>query len=135
MTPAIGFAVGLDRIVIEMKKNKVKIYQEPKPRIFLAQLGDLAKKKSLNVFAELEKNGIIVAESFGRGSLKSQLRLADQAAVEITLIIGQKEALDGTVIVKNMKNGTQETVILEKLVPMIKKMLKSDVIISKVGNV
>ena len=135
MTPAIGFAVGLDRIVIEMKKNKVKIYQEPKPRIFFAQLGNLAKKKSLNVFAELEKNGIIVAESFGRGSLKSQLRVADRAAVEITLIIGQKEAIDGTVIVKNMKNGTQETVIMEKLVPMIKKMLKSDVVISKTGNV
>jgi len=55
--------------------------------------------------------------------------------VEITLIIGQKEAIDGTVIVKNMKNGTQETVIMEKLVPMIKKMLKSDVVISKTGNV
>jgi len=53
--------------------------------VFLAQLGDLAKKKSLNTFGELEKNGILVAESFGRGSLKSQLRVADRLGVEITL--------------------------------------------------
>lgn len=129
-TPAIGFALGLDRLVIEMKRTNVKIHKVPTPRVFLAQLGELAKKKSLNIFSELEKNGVAVAESFGRGSLKSQLRVADRLKVEITLIIGQKEALDGTVIVKNMKTGSQETVTNEKLITAIKKILKSDIIIS-----
>lgn len=129
-TPAIGFALGLDRLVIEMKRTNVKIHKVPTPRVFLAQLGELAKKKSLNIFSELEKNGVAVAESFGRGSLKSQLRVADRMKVEITLIIGQKEALDGTVIVKNMKTGSQETVTNEKLIAAVKKILKSDIIIS-----
>lgn len=129
-TPAIGFGLGLDRLVIEMKKANTKIYKQPTPRVFLAQLGELAKKKSLNIFSELEKNGIVVAESFGRGSLKSQLRLADKFKVEITLIIGQKEALDGTVIVKNMKTGSQETVAVEKLINAVKKILKNDVVVS-----
>jgi histidyl-tRNA synthetase len=130
-TPAIGFALGMDRIVMEMKRTNTKTYQPPKPRVFLAQLGDLARKKTLKLFAELEKNGIMVAESFGRGSLKSQLRVADRLGVEITLILGQKEALDGTAIVKNMKTGTQETVVSDKLVNAIKRILKCDVIIAK----
>jgi histidyl-tRNA synthetase len=125
-TPAIGFGLGLDRIVLEMKRTQVKPYQEPKPRVFLAQLGDMAKKKSLRLFSELEKNGILIAESFGRGSLKSQLRVANRLGVEITIIIGQKEALDETAIVKDMVSGTQETVIQSRLVDAVKKILKSN---------
>jgi histidyl-tRNA synthetase len=130
-TPAIGFAVGIDRLVVEMKRVQAKSYREPRPRVFLAQLGDLAKKKSLKLFSELEKNGILVGESFGRGSLKSQLRSADRLGVELTLIIGQKEALDGTVIVKNMISGSQETVTVEKLVDLVRKLLKNDVVVVK----
>jgi histidyl-tRNA synthetase len=129
-TPAIGFGLGMDRLVAEMKRVHAKSYIEQKPKVFLAQLGDLAKKKSLRIFADLQKNGILVAESFGRGSLKSQLRVADRLGVEITLIVGQKEALDETVIIKDMTSGTQETVINEKLVNGVKKILKNNVIIT-----
>jgi len=129
-TPAIGFGLGLDRIVAEMKRLKAKTYVEPKPKVFLAQLGDLAKKKSLKLFAELQKNGILVAESFGRGSLKSQLRVANRLGVEVTLIVGQKEALDETVIMKDMVSGTQENVSHEKLVNAVKKILKNNVTVS-----
>ena len=125
-TPAIGFALGIERLIIEMKRVQARPYRAPKPKVFLAQLGDLAKKKSLRLFSELEKNGILVAESFGRGGLKSQLRVADRLGVEITLILGQKEALDGTVIVKNMVSGVQEIVNADKLIDIIKKKLKED---------
>ncbi len=125
-TPAIGFGLGLDRIVIEMKRTQVKPYQEPKPRVFLAQLGDMAKKKSLKMFSELEKNGILIAESFGRGSLKSQMRVANRLGAEVTIIIGQKEALDDTAIVKDMVSGTQETVTHERLMDAVKKILKTN---------
>ncbi len=128
-TPAIGFGLGMDRLVSEMKRVHAKFYVESKPRVFLAQLGDLAKKKSLKIFAELQKNGILTAESFGRGSLKSQLRVADKIGVEVTLIIGQKEALDETVIVKDMVSGTQETVTNEKLINAVKKILKNNVVV------
>jgi histidyl-tRNA synthetase len=133
-TPAIGFGLGMDRLVGEMKRVHAKMYIEPKPRVFLAQLGDLAKKKSLNIFAELQKNGILTAESFGRGSLKSQLRVADRLGVEVTLIVGQKEALDETVIIKDMVSGTQETVSREKLINAVKKILKNNVIVSHEGE-
>lgn len=128
-TPAIGFAIGIERLVLEMKRVQARPYKSSKPRVFLAQIGNLAKKKSLKLFSELEKNGILVAESFGRGSLKSQLRVANRLGVEITLILGQKETLDETVIVKNMLTGVQETVSMKKLVDFIKKKLKTDNVI------
>lgn len=125
-TPAIGFAIGMERVISEMKRVQAKPYKPPKPRVFLAQLGNLAKKKSLKLFSELERNGILTAESFGRGSLKSQLKIANRLGVELTLILGQKETLDGTVLIKNMTTGAQETVSADKLVEAIKKKLKTD---------
>jgi histidyl-tRNA synthetase len=123
-TPAVGFSLGLDRIVLEMKKLGSRTYKEQKPRVFLAQLGIFAKKKSLRMFEALERAGIMVAESFGRGSLKSQLKVADRMNVELTLILGQKEALDGTVIVKDMASGNQEIINGDKLIDEVKKRLK-----------
>jgi histidyl-tRNA synthetase len=125
-TPAVGFGLGLDRIVLEMQRQKTKIYQEPKPRVFLAQLGEMAKKKSLQLFEKLEKNGILLAESFGRGALKSQLRQASRSGAELTIILGQKEAIDETVIVKDMRTGSQETVPQDKLVEFLKRALKNN---------
>ncbi|MCI0471289.1 MAG: histidine--tRNA ligase [Candidatus Aminicenantes bacterium] len=123
-TPAVGFGIGMDRLVLEMKKTGAKFYREPKPRVFLAQLGNLAKRKSLRMFEALERAGILVAESFGRGSLKSQLKIADRLGVELTLILGQKEAIDKTVIVKEMASGMQEVVNADKIVDEVKKRLK-----------
>ncbi|MCA9365127.1 MAG: histidine--tRNA ligase [Candidatus Moranbacteria bacterium] len=130
-TPAIGFALGLDRLVLEMKRVKARVYSEPKPRVFLAQIGVLAKRKSLKMFSDLERNGVLVAESFGRGNLKTQMRMAERRGVDVTLVLGQKEALDGTVIVKDMVSGSQETVLAEKAVNVVKKILKNTVGVKK----
>jgi len=65
-----------------------------------------------------------VAESFGRGSLKSQLKVADRLGVEITLILGQKEAIDRTVIVKDMASGNQEIIDAGKVIDEVKRRLK-----------
>lgn len=124
-TPAIGFAAGIDRIVEGMKRNKTSLYKINSPRVYLAQLGDLAKKKSLKIFEELEKSGITVAESFGRGSLRSQIKQADKLKVDLVLIIGQREALDETVIVKDMISGNQEIMVFDKVAKEVKKRLKS----------
>jgi histidyl-tRNA synthetase len=122
-TSAVGFAIGADRVVEEMKQKGVKGYTPPRPKVFLAQLGDTAKMKSLRIFQELEKAGIPVAESFGRGNLRTQLKRANQFEVDLVLIMGQREALDETVIVKDMIGGNQETVALNKVVGDVKKKL------------
>lgn len=97
---------------------------EPQARVFLAQLGELAKRKSLALLETLRAENIAVRESLGRDAIKSQLKVAEKLGAEITLIIGQKEALDNTVIVRETFSGIQETIPQEKLVEFLRKKLK-----------
>lgn len=122
--PACGGAAGIERIAEIMKDKTSKLSQPQSPKIFLTQLGGLAKRRSLKLFEEFRKNRIPVAESFGRDSLKSQLKAADRIGVQFTLILGQKEVLEGTILLKDMKTGRQETVKLEKIIKEMKKRLK-----------
>ncbi|OHA46578.1 MAG: hypothetical protein A3A80_01785 [Candidatus Terrybacteria bacterium RIFCSPLOWO2_01_FULL_44_24] len=121
--PAFGAAAGVERIIYELKRRNLKIPEPRKPRVFLIQLGDLAKRKSLKLFEELRQSGIKIASSFGRDSIKSQLKLADKLGVDYTLILGQKEALENTVIVRDMHNGEQLTVQMPKLHDFLKARL------------
>jgi len=108
-----------------MQRQEVKIsLTKPKTRVFLVQLGDLAKKKSLKIFEEFRKNGIYVSESFGRDSIKAQLRVADRLGADLALIIGQKESLDGTAILREMQSGVQETIPWKKIIDEVRKRLK-----------
>ena len=107
-----------------MKSQNIGPFQPPPPQVFLAQLGNLAKRKSLKLFEEFRKAKIPIAEAIGKDSLKSQLRIADKEGTRYTLILGQKEALDGVVIVRDMKNGKQDTIKIERAVEEMRKRLK-----------
>jgi len=122
--PAVGGAAGIERIIQGMKVKAVKFPEEPLTKVFLAQLGGLAKRKSLKLFEEFRKAKILVAESFGRDSLKVQLNRANALGTKYVLILGQKEALEGTIIIKDMTTGKQEIVKLERVVAEMKKRLK-----------
>ncbi|HHE76413.1 MAG TPA: histidine--tRNA ligase, partial [Candidatus Parcubacteria bacterium] len=123
-TPACGMAGGVERIISLMKSQEVELPAKDKPVIFLAQLGALAKKKTLRLLGEFRKAKIKTAESFGKDSLKVQLSRANRLGVRYSLIIGQKEAIDGEVIVRDMAKGKQEIVKIEKVVVRVKEMLK-----------
>jgi len=93
-------------------------------RIFMAHLGDLAKRKSLSLLEILRAHGVEVHESLGRDSIKSQLKIAERLIAEIAIILGQKEAIDGTIIVREMDSGIQETIPQEKLIEFLERKLK-----------
>jgi histidyl-tRNA synthetase len=122
--PACGGAAGIERIVAVMKEKGVKFQETPLPKVFLAQLGSLAKRKSLKLLEDFRNEKIQIAESFGRDSLKAQLAKANRLGVKYTLILGQREALEGQILIRDMAAGRQETVKLERAVREIKKRLK-----------
>jgi len=97
---------------------------ERKQKIFLVQLGELAKRKSLGLLEMLRAGGVEVRESLGRDSIKSQLKVAERIGARVALILGQKEALDGTIIVREVQSGIQETISQDKLVEVLKQKLK-----------
>jgi histidyl-tRNA synthetase len=131
-TPACGGAAGVERLVGAMqeraKKPTVHTQEKAVPfpvkKVYLTQLGSLAKRKSLKLVEDFRKAKIPIAESLGRDSLKTQLRTADRVGAIYALILGQKEALEGTIIIRDMHSGRQELVKLERVVGEIKKRLK-----------
>ncbi len=125
-TPACGMAIGLERSIIVLReyleKNKIEFPRE-RPSIFLAQLGEEAKRVSLKIINQLRASGIKIGFNLCKGSLKNQMELADSAKVQYVVIIGQKEVQDGTVIIRDMESGVQEIVDQKKLENMLKKKL------------
>lgn len=124
--PAMGAAAGVERILREIKSfgGESQADHSKKPLVFIAQLGELGKRKSLKLFDDFQKAKILVAESFGRDNIKSQLKIADKLNVKYSLILGQKEALDGTIILREMDNGRQEIVKFDKVVDIVKRKIK-----------
>lgn len=122
-TPAIGLALGVERIVEILKEKEIKILSRDIPDIFVVQLGKLAKKKSLKLIEELREEGFRVISALGKESIKSQLKLADKFKAPLSIILGQKEVLDGTAIIRDMSGGMQEVVTLDNVVDDIKKHL------------
>ncbi len=123
-TPACGMAGGVERIINLMKSQGVNVSEKDKKHIFLAQLGNLAKRKSLKLLNDFRKARIKVFESFGKNSLKAQLSRANRLASRYTLILGEKEAIEDLIIIRDMETGKQETVKLDKVVEKMKKKLK-----------
>ncbi|MEK7615897.1 MAG: histidine--tRNA ligase [Patescibacteria group bacterium] len=124
-TAATGWAMGVERVILALKEaGIVPADPQPQPKVFIAQLGEIAKRKSLLLFEEFRKTGVHAKATFGRDSIKSQLKVANRLGINFTLIIGQKEALDGTVIVREMDSGVQETVPVERVVEIIKAKLR-----------
>ena len=123
-TPAVGFSFGVERVVESLFSKGIQLNYSIKKEVFLVQLGDKARKKILRLFDKLVDSNITVGESLGRGSIKSQLRMANKFNSKFALIIGQKEALDNTVIVRDMESGMQEVVVMDSIVKEMKKRLK-----------
>ena len=123
-TPAVGVSLGVERI-IETMKAEDKLPRKPQePKVFLVQLGDAAKKKAFAIFEEFRRENIQLREALGRDSISSQLKLANKYDADLSIIIGQKEALDNVVIIRDMETGSQETIPEEKLIKEVKKRLK-----------
>ena len=126
-TPAAGWAMGVERAILALKEADISAaVSRPQPRVFIAQLSEIAKRKCLTLFEEFRKAGITAKMSLGRDSVKSQLRIANRLNIKYTLIIGQKEALDGSVILREMDSGVQETIPLTKILDTVKLRLKND---------
>lgn len=122
-TPAVGVAVGVERTISQLRRNEVAIKDESSPEVFLAQIGDQAKVKTLQLFEKMRKENINVVENFAKDSLKAQLELADKLKVKYALILGQKEVIDGTILVRDMESGVQEVIDFNKTVHELKKKL------------
>lgn len=121
-TPACGFSLGVDRLVTKLRDKNIELPELYQPDIFIAQLGEGAKKKAMVLYEILRKK-FKVAQAFYKNSLKAQLEIANKLKVKYTLIIGQKEVNEGTIMLRDMDGGMQEIINYAKAEEEIAKKL------------
>ena len=126
--PAVGLSLGIERTIAKLKDKHLLTNSDEKDIIFIAQLGDQAKLKALQLFQDLRKAGFNVRQSFASDSLKTQLEEAFAMKAKTSLILGKKEILDETILMRDMDSGAQETVVFKKIKD---RLAKKDKLIEK----
>lgn len=122
-SPACGFGIGLERVIMAMRNQNVEPPEDRHPDIFLAQLGDAARRKAFALFEEMRQSGIRASANFSKATLKGQLEVANRLGARFTLILGQQEILDGTILIRDMESGMQEICDFAKAVSEMRKKL------------
>lgn len=120
-TPGIGFAMGLERVIAQMKRNKVRVPSKDQLHVFVAQLGREAKKICLPLINELRERGVKTLGALGKGAIKNQLKIADRFKAPYCVLIGLTEVREGTAIIRDMIKGSQKTV---KMADVVEEMVK-----------
>jgi len=118
--PSIGVTLFVKKQPSLSKKVIIKNIKRPK--FYLVQLGPSAKLKALNVVEMLRKEKIPVYHSITKDKITGQLSGAEYMRATHVLVMGQKEAMENTIIVRNIANREQETVPLPKLAEFLKKL-------------
>lgn len=129
-TPGAGFSIGIERVIGRLREDNSVVPEFIPAKIYFAQLGDPAKKRGLVLFEELRTAGIPAVANFTKDSLKQQMEYAAGLGVRYVVILGQKEIMDGTVIIRDMDAGIQETVDQKKLVNDLKKKLGTQLVVA-----
>ncbi len=118
-----GFSGSLSVLEQTMAAAGIEVQGDIASEVFLVPLGELASKKSLRLFHDLTTADIRVYDHFGTVGVKNQLKAAEENKSPIALIMGQKEALDEMVILRDVKSGMQEVFSYDKIVIEVKKRL------------
>ena len=119
---AVGFAVGVERLVICMTPEKENT--EWQRGVFIATLGDVAFKKGFELLTNLRSQGIPCAMDFQSKSLKSQMRSADKNKSLYVIILGDEELREQKFVLKDMEKGVQEKLDLSDIAQILKGKLK-----------
>ena len=119
--PAVGFAAGLERILIAMDEvdTDQKIQAD---KIYLIGLGDAVRPTMLKILGEARKAGLIMEFDSLRRSIKSQMREANKIGASLAIIIGDKELKDKSVQIKDLKNSQQELIPIDSIISYIKSL-------------
>ena len=119
--PAIGFAMGIERLVELLEEDKKPVAETPD--LFVAGLGEKSEKKVFNWVNDLRQSGLWVEMAYTPKGLKAQMKRADRFGAKKVLIIGDNELEAGKGILRDMATKEQKEVPLENLLKRIKKEL------------
>ena len=124
--PAVGFGMGLERVLMLLDSEGVQIPEPPVYDIFLTYMGE-NRQKAFALVQELRAEGLKADMDHCGRSLKAQFKYANKTGVRFTGVIGDEEAAAGKVKIKNMETGEERTVITAEAAGLIRNADKGEV--------
>ncbi len=119
-TPGIGFGLGIERLILNIKKEGLVVPPIPYPTVYIAHIGEAARIEAIKLAASLRRQGVGVIAATSSRSLKAQLRQANNIKATKAVIIGEDEVRGGTVILRDMASSEQKTVPVGELAEQLK---------------
>lgn len=122
--PLSGFVLDIDKLVSFLKSQRILDIKHKLPMFFLMPVGETAKRKSFEILEELRKNDIKVSFSFGKDSVRSQMKAAGKIKTKYILLLGQEEVGREEIILQETSSDLQENVSMNKLVKVLKNKIE-----------
>lgn len=112
-TPALGFAMGIERLLLLMEKQGLPFPEREKCSLYIATMGEKASFKAASIASSLRREGLEVQFDVVSRSVKAQMKYANKLGAAFTVVIGDSELDSGIVKLKNMESGEETEVALE----------------------
>lgn len=122
-TPAIGFAIGVERLILALRKERIAI-SSAQLDISLIPLGRAAQTQALLLSGQLRHYGFKCYYHSKARSLKAELRQANKMGSKLALILGENELEKGVVLIKRMADGVQKQIELKNLIPQVRRLIE-----------
>ena len=120
-SPAVGFAAGLERIILNLKAQAVPVPPVPGPLVFIAYIGEDARNEAVRMASELRGAGLGTVMATGGKSLKAQMKHAGSSGTTYAVIIGQEEIRSRSAVLRDLRNGHQQTVPLTEVARVLRQ--------------
>jgi histidyl-tRNA synthetase len=123
-TPAVGFAMGLERLVLMMETLELTDVRR-NVDVYVVTAGEGTMMAGLKLAEQLRESDsdIRVMNHFGGGNFKKQFKRADKVGAQVALVLGENEVAEGTVVVKDLKGGEQQTIAQNELLTKLADIL------------
>src|SRR5690625_944357 len=121
--PGVGFGMGLERLMLALENENVKLPVEDTLDIFLITIGDSVKEEAVRIVNDLRTAGLQVDKDYQERSIRAQFRAADRLQARYVLIIGEDELKENKINIRTMETGEEEAVSIENIVNVMKEKL------------
>ncbi|UMZ73246.1 histidine--tRNA ligase [Natranaerofaba carboxydovora] len=123
-TPAVGFAVGIERVLLALENQGVKIPEDNEADAYLVYGGSEAKKECFRMLDKIRSLGYLALMDFEDKSFRAQLKKADKLNAKYAVIIGEEELSEEHVLLRNMKDGNQEKIPMNSFLDKIQELIR-----------
>ena len=118
-TPGIGFAAGIERILIALEKQNLLQAEKINPTAFIVAADENCETYAFNLLTELRRKNISVTMDFAKRSMKAQMKQAAKSGAKFALIIGEDEIKNSAVTIKNLATSAQENISIAEVAEKI----------------